>query len=121
MEIKDTKKIEEYTRGISILPEISKGIKVKSKIARKIKRKYEITSIYKTRIIKEKLKQKNPKIWKINKILSTQNISRQPSKLQSRNKKSDNRCKGDSTIEELKSVWNNIWNHQKSYYKKSKR
>ena len=37
---------------------MSKSVKVKTRRARKIKRKYEIVSIEKTRIIKEKLKQK---------------------------------------------------------------
>ena len=65
---------------------MNKGVKVKMKKARKIKRKYEITSIDKILIIKEKTEPKNitkrpayPKIWKTDRILSTQqNISMQP-------------------------------------------
>ena len=52
------KEIKNYRGEISIFDEMSKGVKVKTKKARKIKRKYEITSVDKTLIIKEKPKQK---------------------------------------------------------------
>ena len=53
------KLIENCRREMSILDVLRAGVKVKIWKARKNKRKYEITSIGKSPIIKESLKEKN--------------------------------------------------------------
>ena len=47
-------------KEIAILDEMNKSIKGKIRKVRKINRKYKITSIHKTPIIKKNLKKKNP-------------------------------------------------------------
>ena len=76
-----------------------------------MKRKYEITSIDKIPIIKEKLEAKiqlkAQRIRKYGKQIKL-SISKRHQKTLSRNRKRNNECKENPTIEEFKSSWRNI-------------